>query len=505
MNLELSKITPEDLVQYAAVDAELYCQSFFPKTVRQPFAPFHHEVWETLESPARLVNNLLFRGSGKTSHCRLYTSKAIAYGVSRTILYTGKSEGHAIRSTSWLKANIEANHTWTQTFGIAKGSKWQDTEFEIQVGGGGDMPPIKIWVMAAGITGSIRGVNRDDYRPDLIVLDDVLDDENAHTAEQRNKIENLVYGALAESLAPKSEAPHAKMIALNTPQHKEDFAVKALKDPGWLSAVHGCFTKETTHLPVEFQESSWPERFTSAELRKEKHSAAARNMLSVFQREKECKLSSAETASFRTPWLRYYTRPPEGMVNYYAIDPVPPPSDAALSKGLHKNDFEAHVIWGVHGRDRYLLDYKLMRGHEPTWTIKTFFELQQKWRPVSTVVEVVAYQRVLSWLLKQAMDQQRQWYAIEELTDRRKKFTRIVTAHNGPASAGRLLIKPEQTEFLEQFSQYPDVAFDDLLDASAMALTKCEGIFVTSEGGIKHINDLGGEETSRPMKIGRAP
>lgn len=497
--VELSR---KEVVELAAVDSEFYCKHFFPQTVRQNFADFHLDAWQKLESEARLVNLLMFRGSGKTSHCRLYTSKSIAYALSRTILYTGKSEGHAIRSTAWLKKNIENNSYWTETFGIRPGSKWQDTEFEIIVG----EDEVPIWIMAAGITGSIRGVNRDDYRPDLIVLDDVLDDENAHTLEQRTKIENLVYGALMESLAPKSEAPHAKMIGLNTPQHKGDFAVKALRDPSWTSAVYGCFTKETRDLPVELQESAWKDRFSSEELRKEKHSAAARNMLSVFLREKECKLVSSETAAFRVPWLKKYSQPPEALAVVYAIDPVPPPSDVKISKGLVKTDFEAHVVWGAAGRNRFLLDYKLMRGHEPTWTIATFFELQQKWHPITTLVESVAYQRTLAWLLRKAMDQRREWYVVKELIDRRKKYNRIITAHNEVASSGRMYIKHDHTDFLEQFGQYPQSEYDDLLDASSMALAELEGMFVMQDGTMIAETDIGeGFRSAKLLDVQVAP
>ena len=495
------EIPLEELVELAGADSELYCRTFFPNTVRQPFAEFHHDAWKKLDSEARLVNLLIFRGGGKTSHCRLYTSKSIAYGLSNTILYTGKSEGHAIRSTSWIKKNVEHNALWRDTFKLRVGSKWQDTEFEIIVGDNHS-----VWVMAVGITGSIRGINRDDYRPDLIVLDDVLDDENAHTAEQRQKITNLVYGALLESLAPKSESPHAKMIGLNTPQNKEDFAVQALKDPSWVSAVYGCFTKETMNLPMEYQESSWEARFPTKDLLKEKQSAANRNMLSTFLREKECKLTSAETASFKLPWLNKYSLPPEKFTAVYAIDPVPPPSDAAISKGLHRNDFEAHVVWGAYGNNRFLLDYRLMRGHEPTWTIKTFFELQKRWRPIKCLVESVAYQRTLMWLLKKAMDQQRQWFAITEFDDRRKKYNRIVTAHNGPASAGRLYVRNEQVEFIEQFGQYPDVNHDDLLDASSMALMELEGMYVDKEGNVMSMLDDEDDPTKhRLLNIWHAP
>lgn len=493
------EVSLEEIVQLAAVDSELYCRFFFPNTIRQPFTDFHKDAWNKMESVSRLVNLLMFRGSGKTSHCRLYTSKQIAYGLSRTILYIGKSEGHAIRSTSWIKKQVEHNTAWTQAYGIRQGSKWQDTEFEMIVG----PDEISIWIMAAGITGTIRGVNRDDYRPDLIVLDDVLDDENAHTEEQRQKINNLVYGALLESLAPKSEAPHAKMVGANTPQNKEDFAVRALKDPEWTSAVYGCWTPETANLPLEYQVSSWPDRWPSEELRKEKKSAAARNMLSTFQREKECKLVSSETTSFKIPWLKKYSLAPDGMMAVYAIDPVPPPSENAVKKGIYKTDFEAHVVWGALGDRRYLLDYRLQRGHEPSWSAMTFFDIQRRWRPIKTLVESVAYQKVLLWILRKEMERRRQYFSVMEYLTRENKFTRIVNAHNGSASAGKLYVRDDQVEFLEQFGTYPDVSNDDLLDASSIALRELEGLYVLEDGGLV----IPGEDESmgRPISVAKAP
>ena len=495
---DVVELTHEQLVDMAAADSEFYCRTFFPRTIRQDFAPMHHDAWMKLESEARLVNLLMFRGAGKTSHARLYTSKSIAYALSRTILYTGKSEGHAIRSTNWLKKQVEHNYRWCETYSIRQGSKWQDLEFEIMVG---DVP---VWIMAAGIEGSIRGVNRDDYRPDLIVLDDVLDDANAHTAEQRQKITNLVYGALLESLAPKSEAPHAKMIGLNTPQNREDFAVQALNDPAWVSAVYGCFTEETANLPLPYQESSWPERFSTEELRQEKQSAINRNMLSTFLREKECKLVSPETSSFRLPWLKRYTVDPETYAAVYVIDPVPPPSDAQLAKGLQGKDFEAHVVVGASGDKRFILDYQIMRGHEPTWTAKVFFEFQAKYRPIKTLVESVGYQRTLAWILRKAMDQQRRWYPITEYVDKRKKYVRIVSGLNGVASAGRLYVKEHHAEFIEQFGQYPDVNHDDILDAASIGVMELEGMYVDNQGLMRSTLD-DSFENYKPLSIARAP
>ena len=66
-----------ELVELCAVDSELFAQTFFPKTVRQPSAPFHRELWELLDSDHRLINAQVFREGAKTSLLRWYTAKRI--------------------------------------------------------------------------------------------------------------------------------------------------------------------------------------------------------------------------------------------------------------------------------------------------------------------------------------------------------------------------------------------------------------------------------------------
>ena len=160
------------------------------------------------------------------------------------------------------------------------------------------------WVLAAGMTGSLRGINFDDYRPDLIVVDDPQTDETAATEEQRNKTADLLFGAVKNSLASEVDEPNAKLVMAITPQHKEDVSQLALRDSQWRSLVFPCWTKETMELGVDAQESSWPTLFPTAVLREDKRGAIRRNKLSVFTREMECRLTSREESAVWPSWLR---------------------------------------------------------------------------------------------------------------------------------------------------------------------------------------------------------
>ncbi len=483
-------VTTAEIIRLGATDGNFFNKTFFAKTVRQDSPNFHNEIQTDLDSHHRFINIQVFRDGAKTSLLRMYAAKRIAYGISRTILYIGKSEGHAVRSVRWLRRQIEFNRRFTQTFQLSPGKKWQDTECEIVHGLASDGEPKVSWILGAGITGSIRGINFDDYRPDLIIVDDVVDEENAATPEQRHKINNLMYGAVKQSLAPASESPLAKLVALQTPLNKEDYSTMALEDPEWMSKKYGCWTEETKNLPLDQQESSWPQRYPSDVVRNEKRAAIKRNQLSIFLREKECKLVSPETATFKEDWLRYYDVLPEHMSTVLAIDPVPPPSPQQVASGMANKDYEVLLVMGASGPDYYLLDVIAHRGHVPSWTITQFFQMAEKWRPGKVRVEGTQYQRTLSWLLKNAMEERRQYYVIDDLADNRNKVTRITDSYSGPCSNGHFYVKKEHTEFIAQFIEYPDVSHDDILDAGAMAITALTGMGQT----IDSLNSIMKEE-----------
>jgi hypothetical protein len=367
---------------------------------------------------------------------------------------------------------VEFNRPWAQTFGLSKGSKWLGTEVEIvQRCPGSDAPRTSIWLLALGYEGSVRGINLDDWRPDLIIVDDVVRETAASPAE-RKKQEELIMGAIYYSLAPETEAPYATLAMLNTPQHLEDVSMKASESSLWMTERFSCWTDETQNEPnVDRQESRWPERFPSETLRREKKAALAEKRSSIWYREKEVRIIAPETCSFDMNWLRFYelVPPREEMITCIGIDPVPKPTERQIQTGLHDKDYEVIFVMGLWKNFLIVLEYFEGKGHEPDVTLKEFFRLALKWRPLSVEVDATAYQSTLSWLLSQAMKQQGRYYVVNEITDKRSKFHKITDEFSGISSHGGLMVRKEHTSFIQQFRDYPNTAFDDVLDAAALA------------------------------------
>lgn len=472
-----------ELVKLAAVDNDLFARTFFPTTIRQRSPLFHFEMDARLNNPQmRKVHFQCFRGSAKTTKLRIFAAKRIAYGISKTILYIGASEAKASQSIMWLRAKIEPQMgkdgvsrrpLFSQAFNLSF-EKATETELKVRHGVTGEVT----WILGVGITGdSIRGINFDDYRPDLIICDDIVTDENAASAEQREKISDLVLGAILNSLAPASEAPNAKIAILQTPLHIDDISARCSKSPDWNTATFGCWTKTTENFPDELKRSIWEERYSTLDLQRQKAEAIRINKLSVFTKEMECKLTSPEICPFKSEWLRYRdseeATPLRGIA-VLAIDPVPPPSDAALARGLKGNDFEAQVVWRRAGGNYHLIEVVTNKGHEPSWSVTTALSLAYKHRVARIVLQNIQYERTLKWLLEKEMTRRGVYYMLVDVASKaiqKSKYNRIVSALQPIASQGKIYVDTSQMAFIDQFIDFKlGIDHDDILDASANAL-----------------------------------
>lgn len=488
---DVTDLTADDIAAMGSSDGEFYCHHFFPKAFRQESPEFHfgeHGMWGLLDNPAnRQVALESFRGSAKTTLARTYLTKRISYALSNTVMVVGESQDQAKRTTRWVRRQVMYNRKWTSFFGIEKGEKWTDEWCEIVLTKVLDDQgnPHIITLLAVGMTGQLRGINIDDWRPDFILADDPCDEENTGTETQLKKMEKLFFGSLLKTMAPRSEAPLATMALLQTPLAPGDLISIAKKDPTWAFFHYGCFDKDG--------KSAWEARFPSRELQKDKQDHINRNQIVLWLREMECVITSELTASFRGEWLMGYEliTLPSRIACWMGIDPVPPPSDAQLERKLQGKDFEALSIVGFIAPNFYLLDYMYNRGHEPDWTVQAFWTLVDRWHPQKVRVEGVAYQRTLKWILDQSMRQRKRYVQVDIAPDdKRKKVYRVQGSLNGIAASKRFYIDKERhSEFITQFITFPDCENDDIIESVAIAAAAAQEDPLVLEGEWEALDD----------------
>jgi phage terminase large subunit-like protein len=458
---------PKKLVELYARDTELFCYTFFPQTFRLPGPVFQTELFRLLDDPKnRQVGIEVFRGGGKTTILRGFTAKRISFGISRTILFLSASQGHSLKSTRWIRKQIESNRKWTSFWALEPGDKWTDEWLEIRNG----ILGITVSLIAGGVTGQVRGFNIDDHRPDLIVVDDPDNEESTGTEEQRQKMRELFFGAIAQSLTPAAENPEAKIVLLQTSLHPDDLINTCHRDSSWTTRKYPCF------LPSG--ESAWPAMWRREELEREKQAYADRGQMLIWLREKECHVGREEAAFFREEWLRYWETIPERLVVAIGIDPAPPASEAQLRRGLRRKDSEVITVAGWADGNYYILEQVGALDHDPDWTVSTILSLAGKWKPLKIRVETTAYQQTLKYYLEKEMRERRAYYVVEEFRDQRRKQHRILQAFSGIASNKSLFIHRTMLDFRSQFTAYPNVDHDDYLDSAALALEALEEVVV---------------------------
>lgn len=451
-------LTAKEVIQLATQDNYFYEKHFFPETVRQPSPAFHRQMDEKLWGGNRQVAFKVFRDGAKTTKLRLFTSKRIAYGISRTILYVSNSQDHSVKSLDWIKRKVEFNRKWSETFGLRPGGKWTAEEIEIV----NELAGCSIWIKAVGITGQLRGFNIDDHRPDLIVVDDADNEETAGNDAQRQKTEELFFGALMRSLVPTTENPNAMAVVLQTPINNGDLIDRITQDGQWETLEFSCFD--------ENQNSTWEARYPTAVLRADKAAHIRRGQLHIWMREMEVKLVARGGASFNAENIRFWDVRPDDMVYIIAIDP-------ASSEAKNADDQVIGVV-GLWQNRCYLIEYTAEKGEMPEAAAATTIQYIRRYGPLGVWVESISYQRVLAHLIEQEMKRARVFAPVHQVQDKRRKSDRILQAIGVASGEGNLYVRDTHSKFLSQYYGYSPLSTekDDVLDMVSIAIDAAKGL-----------------------------
>lgn len=469
MQIAPPQVDLNELVRLCATDGELFCRTFFKSAFRQASPPFHRELWaDWIDTSCELSAIAVFRGGAKTTLFRAFVAWCMAYRVSHTIAYIGVSQNKAQETGDWIRSAIEGSSAdglqFAQLYGLRPGPVWNSERLDVLCRSSHGQPETKISMVSVGITSSIRGLNINNFRPDLICLDDIQSEENVGTPEQIEKTNQLVYASIRNTMASKVDAPNRKMAMLQTPMQPRDLISSAENDPEWR------FKRVSAR--GENGKSVWEAGLPTAELDAKEENYQRRYQYAYFAREYLCINVPDQGQFFQQSDLRFYEVPPTDLLTVYAIDPVPPPSKSQVEKGLAKKDFEAHCVVGINSaKDVYLLEYSISKNHQPDWSSAKFFEFTAKWKPIRVRVHAVAYETTLKWILDEAMRKKGIFHAVENWNDRRPKPVKIRQSLSGLAAHNKLYVRREMTEFLQQWAMYPGVEHDDVIDVVAVAVS----------------------------------
>lgn len=118
------------------------------------------------------------------------TLHASAYGYKHYVIILSDSSDQAEGFLTDIKTEYEENAAIREDFGISQGKVWKAGVILLSNG-------VKIEAIGSGK--KIRGRRHKQWRPDLIICDDLENDENVNKPEQRKKLRNWFYKAVSKA------------------------------------------------------------------------------------------------------------------------------------------------------------------------------------------------------------------------------------------------------------------------------------------------------------------
>lgn len=158
------------------------------------------------------------RGHAKSTNFTFKdTLHAIVYEYKHYPIILSDSSDQAEGFLNDIKTELEENGAIIEDFGFLKGKVWKGSVI---------LTSTDVKVEGIGSGKKIRGRRHRNWRPDLIVLDDVENDENVNTPEQRKKLENWFYKAVS-----KAGDTYTDIVYIGTILHYDSLLSKVLKNP----------------------------------------------------------------------------------------------------------------------------------------------------------------------------------------------------------------------------------------------------------------------------------
>ena len=447
---------------YPLTAAEIKTISRLPGVRRAVAAPRGHAK----------STNLTFKG---TMHSTLYGYKHYPIIISDS---SEQAEGFLDN----IRVEFEENTAILEDFGPLAGSVWRSNVLVTKT---------NIKIEAIGSGKKIRGRKHRNWRPDLIILDDVENDENVRTPEQRSKLKNWFDKAVS-----KSGDDYTDIVYIGTLLHYDSLLAKTLTNPAYRSIKYKAVIQfsQADDLWQQwesiFTDLSNDDREADALAFFQAHKAAMLEGTQVLWEEKlsyydlmvmrvsegEASFNSEEQNEpinpddclFMEEWFEYYN---EAEINFR--DPVFDFFgfiDPSLGK-TKRSDFSAIVTLAKHRSSGYMyvVDADIERRH-PDRIIADVLA-KERWLRASFghgYRKLGAETNQFQWFLKEELAKASAkaglYLPIEEVQQTSDKVMRIQTLQ--PDVKNKYIkFNRRHKRLLEQLTQFPMGAHDDGPDA----------------------------------------
>lgn len=225
-----------------AIDMEFFGRAYFPHYFSRPSPEFHREldaIWQQgvlkgryplTPADTKAISRLpgvrravaAPRGHAKSTNLTFKgMMHSTLYGYKHYPIIISDSSEQAEGFLDNIRVEFEENTAILEDFGSLAGSVWRSNVLVTKT---------NIKIEAIGSGKKIRGRKHRNWRPDLIILDDVENDENVRTPEQRKKLKDWFDKAVS-----KSGDDYTDIVYIGTLLHYDSLLAKTLTNPAYRS------------------------------------------------------------------------------------------------------------------------------------------------------------------------------------------------------------------------------------------------------------------------------
>ena len=460
----------------AEADPMFFARTYLPHYFTDAPCDFHRELCRLLFDKTDDTVIAAPRGHAKsTIAALLYPLHEMLFGRRHYVLIIRKTMRDAEEALEAIRHELESNERLVADFG----SRVQRARTRaIRLAGG-----VRIVAMTRG--SKIRGTRSRQYRPDLIICDDLEDDDHIESSDQREKDEKWFASAISNACGPEG-----RVIVIGTILHAQSLLSKLLDNPAYTTRRFAAVLSWPDRADMW---DRWRETYRDRDRGKEaarhffgrrrsKMMAGARvlwpgrwplpRLMAIrekigsisFEQELQNNPNDPKAQLVREEWIRYYD-PADlfnvGLVFFGACDP---------SIGRREHSDEAAIVTVARGSDGFLYVWKIDASRRSVLsTAQANLRHEQEYHYAAFGIEVNAYQTALAEITTALGREQKIYPPIVELTNVADKSTRFASI-SPLVENGTLRFRRDQFRLIEQLCGFPKWEHDDIFDALEMAV-----------------------------------
>lgn len=364
------------------VDAEFFIEFFLAESLDMSVPEFHKEIWGLLtDQDKERILLAIPRDHAKTTLAKLVVIWYWLHTSHRFCVYLSNTAPIAKGACRDI-IEFLSHPNFISVYGPVKIIKQSENEglwvFDLTMPSGKRK---RCMLRGLGQGQQMRGINIDNQRPDIAVVDDVEDNDNTESETQQRKLDRWMFGPFIKALARKKK----KIIWLGNMLSKTSLLARLSRSPRWNPVVYGSLVKDTESgqlVPL------WPQKWTVAALQEDFAEYRDNGLVETWMCEMMNMPGHGENG-FTADQLFYQPMPTPDSITcaWLSIDPA---------FGLNAHNDETAI--SVHVIPKHGVPMTVASAHGHFADVRIFDEavrLAEYWGAWVWGVEAVAAQRVL--------------------------------------------------------------------------------------------------------------